>query len=237
LGYFPACSLTKILEENMGIKVIYLPMVSDISQGCTIASNFGMASLINKNNAPWRRSFDLCCTFFHLLTWNLFSPEEIHQNQKIGESSVEKLADTFAGALLLPEKELRCEFERRIQDKSITYLDLVQLARKFNVPFEALIQRLIHLELLDNKKLKKNLEKDAVLDFDKKYRHSTWAEASKPHFSSRYISLAIKAYLSDKISRDTMADYLDVSSSTIPAFIRKYGYDENEDYSIKFLKK
>jgi len=232
LGSRPACSLTKILEEKMGIKVIYLPMVSDISQGCTFDLSYGMAALINENNAPWRRSFDLCHTFFHLLTWNLFSEEEIHQNQKIGEFPVEKLADTFAAALLLPEKELRDEFEKRILEKSISYLDLVQLARKFNVPFEALIQRLVHLELLDNEKFQKNLEKDAFLDFDKKYRYSRWAEASKPHLSSRFISLAIKAYLSDKITRDKMADYLDVSSSTIPAFIRKYGYEETENYCI-----
>ena len=237
LGSRPAYSLTQVLEEKMGIKVIFLPMVSDISQGCIFDHSYGMSALINENNAPWRRSFDLCCTFFHLLTWNVFTEEEIYQNQKTGESRVEQLAGSFAAALLLPEKELRDEFEKRILEKSISYLDLVQLARKFNVPFEALIQRLVHLELLDNEKFQKNLEKDAFLDFDKKYRHSTWAEASKPHLSSRYISLAIKAYLSDKITRDKMADYLDVSSSTIPAFIRKYGYDENEDYSINFYAK
>jgi len=237
LGSRPACSLNKILEEKMGIKVIYLPMASDISQGCTIDPSFGMAALINENNAPWRRSFDLCCEFFHLLTWNLFKEEEIYQNQKIGETRVEALADVFAAALLLPEKELRDEFERQIHDKSITFLDLVPIARDFSVPLEALILRLANLELLDKEKIQDDLEEGDLKDFDRKYRHSQWAEKTNPHLSKRYISLAIKAYLSGKITREKLADYLDERSSTIPAFLRKYGYEENEDYSMKFLIK
>ncbi|MBD3414360.1 MAG: helix-turn-helix domain-containing protein [Candidatus Aminicenantes bacterium] len=234
LGSRPACSLSKILEENMGIKVIYLPMVSDISQGCTVDPKFGTAALINENNAPWRRSFDLCCTFFHLLTWNLFTEEEIYQDQIKGESHIEKLANNFAAALLLPEKELRDEFEKQIHENSITYLDFLQVARDFNVPLDSLIQRLVHQGLLDNEKIHEDFEIGNLQDFDKKYRHSHWAETTKPHLSSRYISLAIKAYLSGKITRETLADYVDVSYSSIPAFLRKYGYEENEDYSSKY---
>lgn len=237
LGSRPACSLTKILEEKMDIKVIYLPMVSDISQGCTVDPKFGTAALINENNAPWRRSFDLCCEFFHLLTWNLFKEEEIYQNQKTGESRVKKLSEFFAAALLLPEKELRDALERRIDEKSISYLDSVQIARDFNVPLEVLILRLIYLGLLENEKIQEDLKNGIIKDFDKKYRHSTWAEMSKPHLSARYISLAIKTYLSGKITKEKLADYVDESYSTIPAFLRKYGYDENEDYYLNYHTK
>lgn len=238
LGSRPAFSLTKVLEEKVGIKVIYLPMVSDISQGCTVDPKLGTAALINENNAPWRRSFDLCCEFFHLLSWNLFKEEEIYQNQKTGESRVKKLADGFAAVLLLPEKELRDEFEMRNQDKSsINYLDLFQIARDFNVPLEVLILRLIYLGLLENEKIQEDLKNGNLQDFDKKYRHSKWAETTKPHLSARYISLAIKAYLSGKITKEKLADYVNESYSAIPAFLRKYGYNENEDYSIKFRAK
>jgi len=236
LGSRPAFSLCKTLEGTMAIKVIFLPMASDISQGCTVDPKFGMAALINENNAPWRRSFDLCREFFHLLTWDLFSEEEIYQNQKIGESSqVEKLAEFFAMALLLPEKELRDEFERLIDDdKYVSYLELVHITRDFIVPLEALLIRLRNLGLLDKEKVQEDLENGNIQDFDKKYRHSQWAETAKPHLSARYISLAIKAFLSGKITRETLADYVDESSSTIPAFLRRYGYDENEDYSDSY---
>jgi Zn-dependent peptidase ImmA (M78 family) len=171
------------------------------------------------------------------LTWNLYKEEEIYQNQKTGESPVEKLADSFAAALLLPEKELRDEFERRIPKKCISYLDLVQIAREFNVPFESLILRLANLSLLDKENIQEQLKDETIQDFDKKYRYSKWAETIKPHLSARYISLAIKAYLSGKITKETLADYVEESYSTIPSFLRKYGYEENEDYSMNFRSK
>jgi len=71
-------------------------------------------------------------------------------------------------------------------------------------------------------------------DFDKKFRHSQWAEAAKPHLSSRYISLAINAFLLGKISKETLAEYVEEDYSAIPAFLSKYGFDENEEYSITY---
>jgi len=169
------------------------------------------------------------------LTWNLFTEDEIYENQKTVERSIEKLANLFASALLLPEKELRDEFKKQKDDKkSVSYLDLVHITRDFNVPLEALIQRLIHLDLLDKEKIQDELENGNIKDFDKKYRHSQWAETRKPHLSARYISLAIKAFLSRKITKEKLADYVNESYSTISAFLRKYGYDENEDYTIKY---
>jgi len=234
LGSRPAYFLTKILEEKMGIKIIFLPMASDISQGCTIDHNFGMAALINENNTPWRRNFDLAHEFFHIITWDLFTEKEIYQDNMIGESRVDQLADVFAASLLLPEKELRDAFERQIIDKSISYLNLIYIARDFNVPLEALLLRLSNLNFLNKEKIKEVLEKGTIKDYDKKFRHSQWAETKKSHLSSRYISLAINAFLSGKISKETLAEYVDVSYSAIPYFLKQYGFDDNEDYSMSY---
>jgi transcriptional regulator with XRE-family HTH domain len=148
LGYRPACSLQKVLEEEMDIKIIFMSMDSNISGGSTINKDFGMAILVNANDAPWRRNFDLAHEFFHLITWEDFVPEEIYQDETKGKSRVEQLADVFA--------------------------------------------------------------------------------------SSRYISLAIKSFHLGKISKGKLAKYVDENYSAIPSFLNKYGYDENEDYSITF---
>jgi hypothetical protein len=47
-----------------------------------------------------------------------------------------------------------------------------------------------------------------------------------------YISSTIKPYLLGKIFKETLAEYVDKDYSKIPSFLRKYGYEENEDYSI-----
>lgn len=234
LGSRPACSLLKILEEEMGIKIIFLPLDSNISGGSTIDEEFGLAVLVNSNDAPWRRNFDLAHEFFHLLTWNDFSPEEIYQNDSLGKNRIEQLADVFSSSLLLPENEVRDEFEKRTVEKSISYLNLVHIARDFDVSIEALLWRLVNLGLLKRENIQEELEKGTIKDVDKKNRHSDWAETVKPHLSNRYISLAIKAFHLGKISKGKLAEYVGENYSAIPSFLNKYGYDENEDYSIAY---
>ena len=234
LGSRPACSLLKILEEEMGIKIIFLPLDSDISGGSTIDEEFGLAVLVNSNDAPWRRNFDLAHEFFHLITWDDFTPEEIYKNDSLGKNRIEQLADVFASSLLLPENEVRDEFEKRTVDKSISYLNLVHIARDFEVSIEALLWRLVNLGLLKKESILEELEKETIKDVDKKDRHSDWAETVKPHLSNRYISLAIKAFHLGKISKGKLAEYVGENYSAIPSFLKKYGYDENEDYSVAY---
>ena len=224
LGLRPACSLSKILEEEMGIKIIFLPMDSDISGGSTIDKEFGMAVLVNSNDAPWRRNFDLAHEFFHLITWEDFSHEEIYQENSMGgKSRVEQLANVFAASLLIPEKEVREEFEKRTDNNSISYLNLVDIARDFEVSIEALLWRLVNLNLLRKEDIQEELEKDTIRDIDE-----------KPYLSAKYISLAIKAFYLGKISKGKLAEYVGENYSEIPSFLNKYGYDENEDYSFAY---
>lgn len=234
LGARPACSLSKILEEEMGIKVIFLPMNSDISGGSTIDDKFGMAILINANDAPWRRNFDLAHEFFHIITWGNFTPEEIYVDEAGGKSKVERLADVFASSLLLPEEDIRKEFEARINNKSVSYLDLVEIARDFDVSIEALLWRLVNLGLLKKEKIREELEKGIIKDIDRKHRYTDWSEKDKPYLSTKYILLAIKAFHLGKISKGKLAEYVGEKYSSIPSFLKKYGYDENEDYSIEY---
>ena len=234
LGCRPACSLAKILEEEMGFKIIFLPMDYGISGGSTVDNNFGLAVLINANDAPWRRNFDLAHELFHLITWEDFSPDEIYLDEARGKNRVEKLADVFAASLLMPEEEVRDDFKKQSENKSISYLNLVEIARDFEVSIEALLWRLVNLGLLRKEDIQEELEKGAIKDIDKKHRHIDWTEAEKPYLSDRYISLAIKAFYLGKISKGKLAEYVGEKYSEVPSFLNKYGYDENEDYSVAY---
>lgn len=232
LGSRPACSLTKILEEKIRIKIIHLELDPEISGGSTIG-DFGMAILINANDAPWRRNYDLAHEFFHLITWNYFSPEEIYKKDKKGGNRIEQLADVFASALLLPEDELRVEFRKKTEKNYITYLNLVDIAREFSVSIEALLWRLINLDLIKKDTVITELEKGSIKDLDRKFGRIDW-EGEKPYISARYISLAIKAFQMGKISKAKFAEYAGKKFSEVSSFLKKYGYDENEDYSVAY---
>jgi len=226
--------LEKILEGKIGVKIINLPIDSELSGGSIIDQRFGMAILINSNDAPWRRNFDLAHEFFHLITWNFFSSEEVYKRTDNKKSRVEQLADVFAASLLLPEDEVRKEFEAKSNGKSITYLNLVEIARDFSVSIDALLWRLVSLNLIKKEKVQKELQSGLIKDIDRKQRKTDWAENEKPYLSDHYISLAIKAFHLGQISKGKLSEYVGESYSEISSFLLKYGYDENEDYSFAY---
>lgn len=231
LGGKPAYSLSNVLEHTLGIKVFSLDLGYGGSAASTVG-DFGYAILINSSDAPWRRNYDLAHELFHLLTWKLFI-NDIPQEEGQYKPKIEQWADAFASSLLLPADELRKEFLKRVKDSSIEYIDLVEISREFGVPIEALLWRLVNLQLLKRRDVLDALEKGTLKDIDRKMRVKDWI-GEKPYLSERYISLAIKALQMGNLSKAKFAEYVDKSISEVSSFLKKYGYDENEDYSIAF---
>ncbi len=233
LGGRPAYSLSNILEQVLGILVLYMDLGSGGS-GASTSGDFGRAILINSSDAPWRRNYDLAHELFHLITWDIFSEKDIYSESKKGKSEVEQWADAFASAILLPAEEVRREFSKRLEDSKITYISLIEIAREFKVSIDALLWRLVNLNLLKRKDVEKCIEDGEIKDIDKKLRIIDWAD-EKPYLSSRYIALAIKALQMGKLSKAKFAEYINKPFSEVSSFLKKYGYDENEDYSIAFV--
>jgi hypothetical protein len=94
--------------------------------------------------------------------------------------------------------------------------------------------RLVNLNLLKKEKVQEELQKGLIKDIDKKQRKTDWAEKDKPYLSDQYISLAIRAFHLGRLSKGKFAEYVNESYSEIPSFLLRYGYDENEDYSIAY---
>lgn len=232
LGGRPAYSLPNVLEQVLGVLVIYLDL-GVVGSGASTSGEFGKAVLVNSSDAPWRRNYDLAHELFHLLTWELFSDEEIYSKAKNGKSEVEQWADAFASAFLLPSEEVRREFSKRLEGSQITYINLAEIAREFKVSTEALLWRLVNLKLLRKKDVEKSISDGGIKDVDKKMRVGDWAD-EKPYLSVRYITLAIKALQLGKVSKAKFAEYVNTPFSEASSFLRKYGYDENKDYSIAF---
>lgn len=232
LGGRPAYVLSHKLEQDLGVLVLYLEL-GVVGSGASTSWDHYKAILINSNDAPWRRNYDLAHELFHLITWGIFSDAEIYPKQKDEKSKVEQWADAFASAILLPTEEVSKEFSRKLKDDKITYLDLVEIARDFGVSIDALLWRLVNLKHLKRKDVGKCVQEEDIRKIDREMRKTTDADP-KPYISSRYITLAIKALQTGKISKAKFAEYVNKPFSEISSFIKKYGYTEDEDYSIAF---
>jgi len=230
LGSRPACILEKLLEEKYNIKIIYLDLGNDGSAASTIG-DFGTAILINSSEAPWRRNYDLAHELFHIITWNIFDHDEIHRSSDV-KPMVEKWADVFASSLLLPGDDVSREFESRIKDNKISYLDLIQIAREFVVSTEALLWRLVTLRYLQRQNVTRIIDSGEIREIDKKQRLGDWIDPIHSP-SIRYVQLASKAYQEGLISKGKLAEYLDMSRSELNDNLSEYGCEEEDIYAKK----
>jgi XRE family transcriptional regulator, fatty acid utilization regulator len=234
LGARPAHSLAEILEGVFGVLVLYWDL-KNAGSAASLSGDDCKAIVINAGNAPWRRNYDLAHELFHLITWDLFSQEEISAPSKSGKKSlVEQLADAFASALLLPEEEVRAEFHKRVFNKQITYISLIEIAREFKVSTEALLWRLSNLILLKQKDVQEYLGDGEVRGIDRQARRSEKVTDGPVRPSARYVALAIKAYFIGKISRARFAEYVGIPLSSVADFLQRRGYSDDGDYSVAF---
>ena len=150
LGSRPACGLTSLLEDAYGVKIWYKNLGEDGSAASTLGS-FGAAMLINAQEAPWRRNFSIGHELFHLITWEATDKDETV------DARVEKLANAFASALLLPTGPLREAFEPRIKNGNLENSDLIDVARQFDVSTSALCYRLINLNAVDRAEMEERV--------------------------------------------------------------------------------
>jgi len=229
LGSRPAWSLSKILDERFAVKIRFLAMGHQESGASTIG-DFGPAILINSNDSPWRRNYDLAHEFFHIVTWNIFKPEELYSDDE-QKNKGEQFADVFASALLLPDQEVREEFENRRKNNTISYFDCIEIARQFGVSTQAFLWRLVNLNLIKKRGAKKVLDDPKLRRMDKEKRYGDWKDV--PEFPSRYVDLAFRGMQLGLISRGIFAQYVEIDRQEIGQFLKRYGLNENEDYGIE----
>jgi len=212
LSSFPGKILLQTLENN-GILIFLFNLGKSGSSACFV-DEFGGAILLNSaevQSIPWRMTFNLAHEFFHLLTWDLYNPEEIYDNEEKGKSIVEKFADAFAAHLLIPESVLMEEIgdPEKIDNFDIAYL----AANVFRVSPDALIWRLYNLKLIDEKR-KENLLNSRKLKilfknlWKKEYGKTDKVFKEIEELPDNYISLALKAFRLNLISKMKLAEFL-----------------------------
>lgn len=145
LGDIPALHLESGLLQRFNILTLNINAPKDVS-GAAIRHKDLSVILVNRNEVAGRRNFDIAHEFFHCLTWDALPPRHIeYAYKKAKKPHEEKLADTFASALLMPKKSI---------NKYLGQLDVLDekainaLADKFQVSSQAFKWRLVSLRKL-----------------------------------------------------------------------------------------
>jgi len=157
LGEFPAERLLETVEERLRVPVIFVDPLREGDKtvsGAACRLNDLSVILINRNEVDGRRNFDLAHELFHVLTWDALTPDRREKKQARGPQRIERLADHFAAALLMPGESLQ---KRLDVVESGDLNKLCKLAFAFQVSPSALSYRLLNLGLI-SKETQKKLE-------------------------------------------------------------------------------
>ncbi len=232
LGSRPACNLLNVLESNLRFKILHLPLQEGVSGASIVDDSLGVGILININDVPWRRNYDLAHELFHIVTWDIFSAKEIGDGTK--KTRPEQYADIFASSLLLPKSHLLEALKEVTTNNEIKKVDIIELAKDFEVSTEAILWRLVNLNRLKDLQVKKILAEPDFRDLDRTMRRGLSAQYETAKFPARFTSLACRCLMEGKISRGTFAEYLEIERPEVDDFLTEMGFAEESYEKIAF---
>lgn len=146
LGDTPAALLRRAIEDHLGVQVLFVDAPRGIS-GAAVQLPGMHTILINRREPAGRRHFDLAHELFHILTWDAMAPDHVEPRDvplRKG-NRVEKLAENFAGALLMPADVVSARWREKQSLSLVQWLN--DTASELLVTAVALKWRLVVLGL------------------------------------------------------------------------------------------
>ena len=219
-GDMPAAGLQDVLEQRHGLKIFVTGLAG--GSGATFRGEFGDAILVNAGEAPGRRAFSIAHEVFHLLTWES-TAAELRGPSPAAAQRVEKLAENFAAAFLMPRGAL-AEALPSGKPADWTIIQWVETARWCGVTVPALAWRLVNLGKIQRQQAQAIIEDPARGDAGIQP-----AAATERPLPDRYVTLAFKAFLDGEISIGKLAELLETSAGMLRKVLRDYGFDMDSD--------
>jgi Zn-dependent peptidase ImmA (M78 family)/DNA-binding XRE family transcriptional regulator len=219
LGEVPASSLSKMMEERLGLLVLMVNAIEGISGAACRLQELDTV-LINRREAPGRRHFDLAHELFHILTWDAMTPEHIEEATETGGPRIEQLANSFASAVLMPTAALGRfdEWAALGCDELVNKLNRV--ADELRITASALKWRLVGLRRITRARAQE------IPDTALRNNGRRVATAEPPPlFSKPFVEVIARALDNGRISARRAADLLDLTVDDLPDLFRDHGIE------------
>lgn len=151
LGDGPIPNLRLLLEQDVGLRVFYLDLPSDIAAMFSYDPQLGGCIAVNVRHPYERRRQSLAHEYAHFLTSRYRAEVTILQRYR-RRPDHERLANAFARAFLTPADGVarRVNEAKAAKSGRFTYADICTLAYYYGVSIEALTKRLEDLKLVNS---------------------------------------------------------------------------------------
>lgn len=217
LGDVPADRLAEVMESSLGMLVLRVDAFEGISGAACRLPELDVV-LINRHEVVGRRNFDLAHELFHILTWDTLPPERSEAATETGGNRVEQLANSFASAVLMPEKVLDGLADLSALTDGELVARMNDAADQLKVTASAMKWRLVALNRL--KAARARAIPDAAL------RNNGRAEAAAdapPPFSKPFIEVIGLAIEGGHVSARRASGLLDLTVDELDDLFNVYG--------------
>ena len=216
LGDTPALKLLRAAEERLSVSILFVDAPESIS-GAVCHLPDGDYVLVNRNEASFRRNFNIGHELFHVLTWAEMPPGRIDPVLQ-GEQrpKVERLADNFSSGLLMPLREVQGRWRARAPEGDL-HRWIIANAKDFRVSGQALYWRLVDAGLLS---------KTVRVDLRLLSRSDEDDGAGKPNPYSAEFARRLSAVLDrGLVSVRKAADLLECEPHDLKGIVSAYGFN------------
>lgn len=209
VGDGPIGNLRERLETDVGLRVFYFEMPSQISGMFVFNEQLGGCVAINVNHPRDRRQWSLSHEYGHLLT-SRYQAEVTYVLEKRRNSYKEKLADGFAKYFLMPASGLNRRFSElnRASEEGITLAQVCTLADLYQVSLQAMILRLEELRRLPAGTWVKLEAQGLEVRRAQQMLNIDVNVPVKDKLPRRYQRLAVMAYEKGELSEGQLTRYL-----------------------------
>lgn len=218
LGDAPATMLPVAIERELGAQVLFVEAPAGVS-GAAVHLPGLLTVLVNRREPTGRRNFDLAHELFHLLTWDAMPPDRVEPTEVPGKKGnrVERLAENFAGALLMPADIVARRWEERGPVELCDWLNAT--ASALGVTSLALKWRLVVLGHLSKRKARS-------LDDSRLAGNGGLESRTTPLLFSRdFVARVHGAVEAGRLSLGKAMRLLHLSGPEFAALCRAYGLD------------
>lgn len=211
LGDQPVPVLRTLLEQDVGLRIYYLPLKpSKYSAIYVYSDQVGGCIAVNSQHPEDRSRMSLAHDYGHFLT-SRYKPKLYIEGYYSGRSESEKIADQFAVNFLMPSSGITRRFNSIRQSKGkVTPYDLVELAHYFGVSFEALCYRLEGLKLIPSGMLEHLKEQGFKVRYVQTKLGLDALPSSRERLPMRHRFLAAEAIENGLIGEGRLANLLEV---------------------------
>lgn len=224
LGDGPIPVLRDVLEQDVGMRIFYLPMPPRFSEIYAYTEELGGCMAANALHPEERRRWSLAHGYFHFLSTRR-SAEVTRVNGYQRQPESERFADAFARYFLMPTAGLTRRFSEIQRKSKVTPASLCTLANYYGVSVEALTRRLETMRLLHSGTWEKIM--------DMKWRTLqrelglTEIPARDQKLPVRFIFLTFEAFKEGLISEGQLARFLDADRLSARRMAEELARGEN----------